>query len=60
MNRKVVLSISALLLVFDIGFTTVVINSGERRAAATFAGVAAIAALVRDYTRPFPTLGGLQ
>ena len=60
MNRKVVLSISAVLFAFDIGVTAVVLNSGERRAAAALEGVAAIAALVRDYTRPIPTLGGLR
>ncbi len=54
MKRKVIL----LLIVFDIAFTAVVINSGERQATAALEAVAAIVALVGDYARPIPRLGG--
>ncbi len=58
MKRKVVLSISALLILVEIGASTAVIRSGERKLAASFAGVAAIVELVRDYARPIPRFGG--
>ncbi len=60
MKRKIVLSIAALLIVFDIGFTAAAINSGERRATAAREGAAAIGALVRNYIRPIPKLDGFQ
>ena len=53
MKRKVSLSIAALLIVFDIGFTVLAVDAGERRVAA---GLAAITALIRDYIRPIPKL----
>ena len=58
MNRKVFLSISALLIVVDIGVTAAVLSSGQRRLAVALEGAAAIAALLRDFTRPIPRLGG--
>ncbi len=58
MKRKIVLSISALLILVEIGASTVVFKSGERQLVASFAGVAAIVALVRDYARPIPRFGG--
>jgi hypothetical protein len=54
-RRKVTLSIAAVLIMFDIGFTAMAVDAGERRVTA---GVAAIAALVRDYIRPIPKLDG--
>ncbi len=57
MSRKIVLSISALLIVFEIGFTVAVYDAGERRLAATIEAAAEAVALVRDYVRPFPRLG---
>ncbi len=55
MRRKVTLSIAAVLIMFDIGFTAMAVDAGERRVTA---GVAAIAVLVRDYIRPIPKLDG--
>jgi hypothetical protein len=59
MGRKVIYSISALLLVFEIGLGIIVVNSGERQISASLAGIAALAAQVRDYSRPLPKLGRL-
>lgn len=59
MSRKVIYSISALLLAFEIGFSAFVVSSGERQISASLAGVAALAAQVRKYARPLPTLGRL-
>jgi hypothetical protein len=55
MRRKIVLLISALLIVFDIGLTLAAFNAGERRLTAT---LEAVATLVSDYLRPIPRLGG--
>ncbi len=57
MKRKFTLSIAALLIVFDIGFTAVAVDAGARRIAAAREGVATIVAFVRDYIRPIPKLG---
>jgi hypothetical protein len=56
MSRKVIYSISALLLVFEIGLSAMVVNSGQRQISASLAGVAA---QVREYARPLPKLGRL-
>ena len=53
MKRKVILFISGLLILFDIGFTVAMFNAGERQFTAT---LEAAATLVRDYLRPIPTL----
>ncbi len=60
MKRKIVLSISVLLILVEIGAGTAVLKSGERQLAASFAGIAAVVALVRDYARPIPRFGGPQ
>lgn len=59
MNRKAVLTISAVLIAVDISFTAAVFNAGARQLTATLEGVAAIFALVDDLVRPFPKLGEL-
>ena len=59
MSRKVIYSISALLLAFEIGLSAVVVNSGERQISASLAGITVLAARVRDYSRPLPKLGRL-
>jgi hypothetical protein len=55
MRRKIILLISALLIVFDIGFTVAVYDAGERQLAATLEAIATVAS---DYLRPIPRLGG--
>lgn len=59
MSRKVIYLISALLLVFEIGLSAIVVNSGERQISASLAGIAVLAAQVREYSRPLPKLGRL-
>jgi hypothetical protein len=59
MSRKVIYSISALLLVFEIGLSAIVVNSGERQISASLAGIATFAAQVREYSRPLPMLESL-
>jgi len=53
-KRKIVITISALLIVFDIGLTVVVYDAGERQLAAT---LEAVTTQVRDLLRPIPRLG---
>ncbi|MFT5181499.1 MAG: hypothetical protein ACI8S3_001383 [Alphaproteobacteria bacterium] len=60
MSRKVVFSISALLLFVEIGIGTAALKSGERQFAESRASVAAIFELVRKYSRPFPRLRTLR
>ena len=60
MRRKIVIIISALLIVFDIGFTVAMYGAGERQLAAAVEAAAEAVALVRDYIRPLPKLGGLR
>ena len=55
MKRKIVITISVLLIVFDIGFTVAVYDAGERQLTAT---LEAVATLVGDFLRPIPRLGG--
>jgi len=52
-KRKIIILISALLIIFDIGFTLTALNAGERRFTAT---LEAVAVLVRNYLDPIPTL----
>ncbi|NNE86170.1 MAG: hypothetical protein HKN28_19570 [Alphaproteobacteria bacterium] len=59
MSRKVIYSISALLLVFEIGLSAIVVNSGERQISASLAGIGTLAAQVREYSRPLPKLESL-
>jgi hypothetical protein len=59
MKRKVTLSIAALLIVFDIGFTIVAFDAAGRRITAVRESVSTIVAFVRDYVRPIPKLDGL-
>lgn len=60
MSRKVTLSISILLILIEIGFSTAVLKSGERQLAASLNLIAELAAQIRDYTRPLPKLGKLR
>jgi hypothetical protein len=60
MSRKVILSISILLILIEIGFITTVLKSGERQLAASVTIITTLAAQIRDYTRPLPKLGKLR
>jgi len=51
MRRKIILSVSVVLIIVEVGFSTAVFTSGERQIAASLARVAA---LVRELSRPIP------
>ena len=53
MKRKIVLSISALLIVAEIGFSAAIFTAGERQITASLARVIA---LVRELSRPIPKI----
>lgn len=57
MRRKIVIIISVLMVIFDIGITVAVYDAGERQLAAAVEAAAEAVALVRDYVRPIPRLG---
>ncbi len=59
MSRKLIYSISAVLIIIEISVSAAVVRAGEQRLAASLAGVAAIVAQVREYTHPLPKLGRL-
>ena len=51
MPRKIILSLSAALILLEIGLSTALFTSGERQLAASLAGVIE---LVRELSRPVP------
>jgi hypothetical protein len=56
MKRKITLTISALLILLDIGVSAALFNAGQQRVSAIATAANAAMELLRDYTRPYPTL----